>query len=353
MDKPGNSEWERVTTLDGARSFDLLGSVFHPGGKLLASTRYNITTLRAVPSGDIIGEIKVKSGFFSSYQVVISFSPCGKLLAMGCPDKSVKLWAVPDGKLLATLTGHESRVRGLAFTDDGKHILSFGEEEILAWELQSGRLLQRVATKGTITAYSLGGKRSLLAVGYKSSWTSPVNLYSAPSLEHLNTIEEPCGRVNAVAVHPDGNLLGFGDSTCAKIWDLKSNRLIGEHYHRGQAWQVCWIKNATMLASCASRRGWGCPAVHIMDTHSGETVGSFNWPEACAATGVGECAGKLIVAKEDGTRYSLSIPSFKRCGTISHPSRSPQTVVSSKWCVTTGDSAKSGQWGQTTIFWRP
>lgn len=345
-----NSGWQRITTLEGTKSFDLRGCDFHPGGEMLATTWFGTTTLRAIPSGETICEIKVKSGLFSTYRVVVCFSTSGNLLAMGCPDKTVRLWTVPDGKLLAELVGHKSLVRGLTVVSSGKYLLSFSEREICAWDLQTARLLRSLRTKGIITAWAVGGKGNLLAVGDKTAWDCHLNLYTVPSLEQTKTIKEPFGMVMDVAVHPEGNLIAFGDIRGAKIWDIRSDRLVGGHDHRGETRQVSLISDGTMLASWSRLRGWKCPAVHIMDVSSGRTLGTFDWPEARAATGLAECAGKLIVAKDDGTRFSLSMPSFQCCGKILHPSFSPQTAVSDPWCITTGDSETRGQ---TTVFWRP
>jgi len=38
----------------------------------------------------------------SSYVIALAISPDGKLLASGSIDKTIKLWSLPDGKLLLT-----------------------------------------------------------------------------------------------------------------------------------------------------------------------------------------------------------------------------------------------------------
>lgn len=54
----------------------------------------------------------------------LGISPDGKLLDSGSDDNTLRLWSLPDGKLLQTLSGHSSWVRHLAISPNGKLLAS-------------------------------------------------------------------------------------------------------------------------------------------------------------------------------------------------------------------------------------
>ena len=54
----------------------------------------------------------------------VSISPDMKLVAGGCQDKVVRIWDVETGQLVQVLEGHTDLVRSVAFTCDGKGLVS-------------------------------------------------------------------------------------------------------------------------------------------------------------------------------------------------------------------------------------
>ena len=55
----------------------------------------------------------------------VAFSPDGKQVVSGSDDETVRLWDAMTGSALQTLKGHSSSVRSVAFSPDGK-----GEEAL-------------------------------------------------------------------------------------------------------------------------------------------------------------------------------------------------------------------------------
>jgi WD40 repeat protein len=66
------------------------------------------------------------------------------MLATGADDRTIKLWDRATGAELATLTGHAAEVVALAFTPDGKTLVSSGSESVLRlWQVSPPREIER------------------------------------------------------------------------------------------------------------------------------------------------------------------------------------------------------------------
>jgi WD40 repeat protein len=65
----------------------------------------------------------------------VAFSPDGKQIVSGSFDKTIKLWDATTGQETLTLKGHTGGVSSVAFTPDGKRIVSgSGDKTIKVWD---------------------------------------------------------------------------------------------------------------------------------------------------------------------------------------------------------------------------
>ena len=72
----------------------------------------------------------------------VSFSPDGKILATGSNDHTIKLWNVDDGQEFMILQGHWGTVKSIDFSPDGR-LLASGSSDmtIKLWDMAEGREL--------------------------------------------------------------------------------------------------------------------------------------------------------------------------------------------------------------------
>ncbi|KAF9056726.1 WD40-repeat-containing domain protein [Rhodocollybia butyracea] len=133
----------------------------------------------------------------------------------------VQVWDTRTGKLvIGPLKGHTQFIRSVAFSPDGKHILSLSHEAACIWDACTGTEIITIPTPIGTDAYSAAftpnGKQ--IVVGYNDTllriWDVQTGaLVSAP-------IDGHSGPVLSVSVSPDGMRIasGSGDKTI-RVWD--------------------------------------------------------------------------------------------------------------------------------------
>lgn len=155
--------------------------------------------------------------------------------------------------------GHTAAVRAMAFTSDGRELISLGgDETIRFWDVQTGELMRvlRLPQYGVTSAMALAPKGRLLAVGLANSRKEPgIALISLPadgSFRHLvNGNNDP---TRCLAFSPDGKLLASGgQSGIARIWHVDTGQcqqtLRG---HRGGVNSLAFSPDGRRLATCSS-----------------------------------------------------------------------------------------------------
>ncbi len=210
-----------------------------------------------------------------SYSVrSVAWSPDGKYIVSGSSDETIKIWDANSGECLKTLEGHSSRVNSVAWSPDGSKIVSGSSDAtIKIWDANSGeclKTLERLSLVVRSVAWSPDGK-------YIASGQGPrLGVWDANSGEYLELWDGFNGK-DCVAWSPDGKyLVGkgayiFGDSdskniySLLSIWDAKKRiPLKSFGYHLGEMRSVAWSPNGKYLASGSS------DTIRIWDANSKE-----------------------------------------------------------------------------------
>lgn len=105
-----------------------------PDWRMVAWPGARTVKLYSVPGGSLLANL---TGHTDSVTCV-NFSPNGRFLASGDSKGTILLWSLPDGRMLQTLTGHAGGVSYLARTPDERVLVSFDLTDILLWSLPDG-----------------------------------------------------------------------------------------------------------------------------------------------------------------------------------------------------------------------
>ena len=145
-------------------------SMFCPDGRLLAMTLEGVCLLDTA-TGKTVRELRLAEEDWREQQLSrVALSPDGRVLALGCRSRflnktsPILLYDLATGKELRRLSGHRTPVDALAFSADGRRLLSVGEDKPLVpggvciWEVSSGKLLRQRNQPGEYKVFSPDGR---------------------------------------------------------------------------------------------------------------------------------------------------------------------------------------------------
>jgi WD40 repeat protein len=201
---------------------------------------------------------------------VAVFSPDSKLLAIGAETNSVRLFNVADGKQIRLLgeSGEYwvSFVTALAFDAGGNLMASNGwlydkfTGEINIWDIQSGKLVQRIPNVKKVTSLALSPDGKLVAAGLEHKiqvWEvrngTPVWSDPLPETEQ--------GGIHPLFFNTDGTLLISGRQHYPRSFDIYQIST-GKRLRSLPGWWITAAKNNRLVTYSESgqtttRRVWG------------------------------------------------------------------------------------------------
>ncbi|MEE3716417.1 NB-ARC domain-containing protein [Tumidithrix elongata RA019] len=180
----------------------------------------------------------------------VTFSPNGKLLAIGDTRGEIHLWRVRDSKPLQTYKGHTSWVRSITFNPSGTMLASSSNDQtIKLWDVQTGACLKTFHGEiGPIMSVSFSPDGQILASGNADR---TVRLWDVGSGLCFQTLQGHEDIVGSVAYSPKGNLLASSsDDQTIRLWDVETGECIRTlEGHADIVWSIAFSPNGNVLAS--------------------------------------------------------------------------------------------------------
>jgi WD40 repeat protein/transcriptional regulator with XRE-family HTH domain len=249
------------------KTFGSISSVhWSPDGKLLATsdTHGEIDVWREFADGE---QLLSLTGH-ASWVRTVAFSPNGRTLVSCSTDRTIKLWDIGTGECLKTLREHTGRIWCVAFSPDGQ-ILASGSDDrtVKLWEVSTGECLKTLQQHtAAVWTVSFSPDGQFLVSGGEDQ---TVRLWDVGTGKCLKTMQGHTDWVCSAAFSPDGHTLVSGsyDQT-VKLWDVNTGKCLKTlRGHTGRIWCVAFSPDGQILAS-------GCEnqSVKLWDVSTGECL---------------------------------------------------------------------------------
>ena len=236
----------------------------------------------------------------------VAFSADGKRIVSGSWDNTVKVWDVDKGQDILTLKGHTGPVESVAISADGNRIVSGSRDQTLkVWDAATG---QEVLTlKGhtnwvTSVAFSADGKRIVSGSGDLLDRIKPaeVKLWEADTGQEVLTLKGHTNRVTSVAFSADGKRIVSGsDDKTVKVWAADTGQdILTLKGHTADVYSVAFSSDGKHIVS-----GSGDRTVKVWDADKGQETLSLEGHTSDVTSVAISNDGKRIVSSGgyDGT----------------------------------------------------
>jgi len=245
----------------------------------------------------------------------VAFSPDGKrVLSGGKEDKTVRLWDVDTGKELRRFEGHTSFVVRVAFSPDGRRALSASFDDTLRlWDVATGKELRRLQGPENAVrnaAFSADGRWALSGGTARRT----LRLWDMESGKELRCFDHTNDAVS-LAFSPDGRrALSSGmvqtppDRSATWLWDLAS----GKELHRfhelgGHIASVAFSPDGRQILS----GGWS-ETVRLWDVETGRELHCLQTPAMVHSVAFSPDGRRALSAGGGGGR-SVRVPAIDHC----------------------------------------
>ena len=202
----------------------------------------------------------------------VAFSPDGKYILTGSQDGTARLWDPENGQEIRQFIGHKGGVSAAAFSPDGKLVLTGGNDQtIRLWDTQTGQQLQMFNDSNGVTAvaFSPDGKLLLTNGGNKAArlWDIEASQLIREFLGHTDFVSD-------VAFSPDGQyvLTGSFDRT-ARLWETATGKelhVFAGHTQHSAVTSVAFSPDGTSVLT-----GNADQTAQLWNAQSGQETFSF------------------------------------------------------------------------------
>lgn len=150
---------------------DIAGICFSRDGRLMGTSKDDSVQIWEMASGRLLRSLTYKDGKLRARTKTMVFSPDGRFFASTGADMTIRIWETESGEVVQRLKGHTNGIAAIAYSPDGRYIVSgggwfgsSGRDDIVVglWDAGSGELVMSITDHSRAVAsvaFSPDGKR--------------------------------------------------------------------------------------------------------------------------------------------------------------------------------------------------
>lgn len=200
----------------------------------------------------------------------IAFSPDGTRIVSADSDGALRLWDVKTGQPAGKpLRINEKDMISMAIAPDGNRLASGNSDGMLhLWDAYSGQLIGTLENNAPVYSIAFSPDGDQLVAGSKyflRLW----NLRTNRSIGEFLQGHE--GAVRSVAFSPQGNrIISGGEDKTLRVWDVRTKQPLGEPLlgHKGIITSIAFSPDGTRFVSGSEDK-----TLRFWDSHTGQSIG--------------------------------------------------------------------------------
>lgn len=156
----------------------------------------------------------------------IAFSPDAKYIASGGYDYVIQVWDASTGKELIKLPFDNEYISSIAFSSNGRYLVSTGQLSVRVFEISTGNEIARMIHDDIVSsaAFSPDGKYIVSGGGYSARiW----EVFTGKEIARLT----PTDGISSISFSPDGKYIVSGGEKTVRIWEFLAGQEIARMTH--------------------------------------------------------------------------------------------------------------------------